>query len=66
MEKDLYPIMDYKDFADLKGRILFEEPEVNYVLTEYLTHAESLYQYRDCIPFLWPRESVLGTKGEKI
>jgi len=51
IQKELYPIIDDKDFSVLKREIRYQEPEVVYVLTEYLNHAESLLKYKSCIPF---------------
>lgn len=51
IQKKLYPIIDYKDFSDLKGKIKFKKPEVEDVLKAYLKHAESLLNYKECIPF---------------
>ncbi|CVI70974.1 Inner membrane protein YccS [Clostridiales bacterium CHKCI001] len=51
IQRELYPIIDDKDFSVLKREARYQEPEVVYVLTEYLNHAESLLQYKACIPF---------------
>ncbi len=51
IQKKLYPIIDYKDFTELKEQISFKEPEVEYVFKEYLSNAESLLNYKWCIPF---------------
>lgn len=51
IQEELYPIIDYKDFSALKQEARYQEPEVVYVLTQYLNHAESLLQYKSCIPF---------------
>lgn len=51
IQKKLYPIIDQKDFAELKEQISFKEPEVEYVFKEYLSHAEELLDYKWCIPF---------------
>lgn len=51
IQKELYPIIDDKDFSVLKREARYQEPEVVYVLTEYLNHAESLLRYKACIPF---------------
>ena len=51
IQKKLYPIIDYKDFSELKEQISFKEPEVEYVFKEYLGHAEELLDYKWCIPF---------------
>lgn len=51
IEKKLYPIMDKNDFSEIKGKIKFKKPEVENVLNEYLKHAESLLDYKECIPF---------------
>ena len=49
IQKELYPIIDDKDFSVLKREIRYQEPEVVYVLTEYLNHAESLLKYKSSL-----------------
>lgn len=51
IQKKLYPIMDKRDFAELRGKIKFKKSDVRDILNEYLKHAESLLDYKECIPF---------------
>ena len=51
IQKDLYPIIRYQDFTPLKEQIHCRDKDLAYLLHEYLGHAESLLQYKACIPF---------------
>lgn len=51
IEEELYPIIDGRNFPALRSRLHYHESGVNYVVTQYLRHAESLLQYKSCIPF---------------
>ncbi|WP_125116039.1 FUSC family protein [Agathobaculum sp. Marseille-P7918] len=51
IEEELYPIIDGRNFPALRRRLHYRESGVNYVVTQYLRHAESLLQYKACIPF---------------
>ena len=51
IQEELYPIISYENFPAIRGELRYEEPEVVYVLEQYLKHAESLLAYKHCIPF---------------
>ena len=51
IQEELYPIISYENFPVIRGELRYEEPEVVYVLEQYLKHAESLLAYKHCIPF---------------
>lgn len=51
IQEELYPIISFENFPILKKELNYKEPEVVYVLQEYLKHAESLLQYKTYIPF---------------
>ena len=51
IQEELYPIISFENFPTIKKELKYKEPEVVYVLEEYLKHAESLLQYKDYIPF---------------
>ena len=45
------PILSREDLAGLAQPLPCGDPDVAYVLREYIIHAESLLQYQDAIPF---------------
>lgn len=51
IEEELYPIIDGRNIPALRRALHYREHGVTYVLTRYLRHAESLLQYKACIPF---------------
>lgn len=51
VQEDLYPIIACDRFPELKKELHYQEPEVMYVLKHYLMYAESLLDYKACIPF---------------
>lgn len=51
IEEQLYPIIDGRNIPALRRGLHYRAPGVTYVLTQYLRHAESLLQYKACIPF---------------
>lgn len=51
IQEELYPIISGENFPQLKKELTYREPEVTYVLQEYLKHAEELLGYQAAIPF---------------
>lgn len=51
IEEELYPIIDGRNLPALRQKLHYREHGVTIVLTRYLQHAESLLQYKSCIPF---------------
>ena len=51
IQEELYPIISYENFPQIRKELRYEEPEAAYVLNQYLDHAEKLLVYKHCIPF---------------
>ena len=51
IEEELFPIIDGRNIPALRRALHYREHGVTYVLTRYLRHAESILQYKACIPF---------------
>ena len=51
IQEELYPIISAENFPVIRREIRYQEPEVTYVLNQYLDHAEKLLSYSYCIPF---------------
>ena len=51
IQEELYPIISAENFPVILREIRYQEPEVTYVLNQYLDHAEKLLSYSYCIPF---------------
>ena len=51
IQEELYPIISAENFPVIRREIRYQEPEVTYVLNQYLDHAKKLLSYSYCIPF---------------
>ena len=49
--EELYPIIARENFPRLEEELHYQNPDVTYVLTEYLKHAKMLLKYKGSIPF---------------
>ena len=51
IQEELYPIIALENFPRLEEELHYQNPDVTYVLTEYLKHAKMLLKYKGSIPF---------------
>ena len=51
IQEELYPVISGENLPVIRRELQYQDPEVVYVLDQYLRHAESLLAYQSCIPF---------------